>query len=227
MGLLSSFRDGFISTCRKYFLHQDAYASVPERPSMCDKCHSDSGCFHAHGRYTRWVKTLKGAVLTPVRVWRQRWLCLCCGRTMSNGTPDVLPYIPNCTLVILALLWSYLEGEKGIYKSIPQELDEAATPRTLARYLKRAKAVCLETQQAIREVLIETREPRPWDECFHQGLSPPESLIKRYRDSTKAIALWRSLAILLIGSKTLSATPSLLMARARQKAEQRKTRFLV
>ncbi|MCK4603679.1 MAG: hypothetical protein KAU41_03155, partial [Deltaproteobacteria bacterium] len=91
----------------------------------------------------------------------------------------------------------------------------------------RAKAVCLETQQAIREVLIEIREPRPWDECFHQGLSPPESLTKRYRDSTKAITLWRSLAILLIGSKTLSATPSLLMARARQKAEQRKTRFLV
>ena len=123
---------------------------------------------------------------------------------------DVLPYIPNCTLVILALLWSYLEGEKGIYKSIPQELDEAATPRTLARYLKRAKAVCLETQQAIREVLIETREPRPWDKSFHQGLSPPESLTKRYRDSTKAITLWRSLAILLIGSKTLSVTPSLL-----------------
>lgn len=44
MGLLSSFQDGFISTCGKYFLHQGAYASVPERPSMCDKCHSDSGC---------------------------------------------------------------------------------------------------------------------------------------------------------------------------------------
>lgn len=146
---------------------------------------------------------------------------------MSNGAPDVLPNIPNCTLVILTLLWSYLEGGNGIHKSIPQELDEAATPRTLARYLKRAKAICLETQQAIREVLIETREPRPWDESFHQGLSPPESLIKRYRDSTKATTLWRGLTILLIGSKTLSATPSVLMARAKQKAEQRKSRFLI
>jgi hypothetical protein len=146
---------------------------------------------------------------------------------MCNGAPDVLPNIPNCTLVILALLWSYLEGEKGIHKSIPQELDEAATPKTLARYLKRAKVICLETQQAIREVLIETREPRPWDESFHQGLSPPESLIKRYRDSTKATTLWRGLAILLIGSKALSATPSVLMARARHKAEQRKSRFLI
>lgn len=227
MGLLSCFRDGFLFTSGKYFLHKGAYTRVPERPCLCDKCHSDSGCFHAHGRYTRWVKTLKDAVLTPVRVWRQRWLCLCCGRTMSNGTPDVLPYVPNCTLVILALLWSYLEGGKGIHKSIPQELDEAATPGTLARYLKRAKAVCLETQQAIREVLIEIREPRPWDESFHQGLSPPESLSKRYRDSSKVTTLWRSLTILLIGSKTLSATPSLLMARARHKAEQRISRFLI
>jgi hypothetical protein len=167
MGLLSCFRDGFLFTSGTYFLHKGAYTRVPERPCLCDKCDSDSGCFYAHGRYTRWVKTLKDAVLTPVRVWRQRWLCLCCGRTMSNGTPDVLPYVPNCTLVILALLWSYLEGGKGIHNSIPQELYEAASPRTLARYLKRAKAVCLETQQAIREVLIEVRDPRPWDEGFH------------------------------------------------------------
>jgi len=227
MGLLSGFRDGFVFTSGKYFLYQGAYTSVPERPCFCDKCHSDSGCFHAHGRYTRWVKTLKDAVLTPVRVWRQRWLCLCCGRTMSNGTPDVLPYVPNCTLVILALLWAYLEGGKGMHESIPQGLYDAATPRTLARYVKRAKAVCLETQQAIREVLIEIRDPRPWDESFHQGLSPPESLRKRYRDSASATTLWRSLTILALGSKTLLATPSVLMARARQKAEQRKSRFLI
>jgi len=227
MGLLSGFRDGFVFTSGKYFLYQGAYTSVPERPCLCDKCHSDSGCFHAHGRYTRWVKTLKDAVLTPVRVWRQRWLCLCCGRTMSNGTPDVLPYVPNCTLVILALLWAYLEGGKGMHESIPQGLYDAATPRTLARYVKRAKAVCLETQQAIREVLIEIRDPRPWDESFHQGLSPPESLRKRYRDSASATTLWRSLTILALGSKTLLATPSVLMARARQKAEQRKSRFLI
>ena len=227
MDLFSCFQDGFIFTSGKYSVYQGAYGSVPERPCSCDKCQSQSGRFHAHGRYKRWVKTLKNAVLTPVRVWRQRWLCLCCGRTMSNGTPDVLPNIPICTLVIVALFWSYLVGAKGIHQSIPQELDEAATPRTLARYLKRAKAVCLETQQAIREVLIEIREPRPWDESFHQGLSPPESLTKRYRDSPKIPIFWRSLAILLISSKTLSVTPSLLMARARQKAEQRKSRFLM
>ena len=178
MDLFSCFQDGFIFTSGKYSVYQGAYGSVPERPCVCDKCYSHSGRFHAHGRYKRWLKTLKNAVLTPVQVWRQRWLCLCCGRTMSNGTPDVLPNIPICTLVILVLLWTYLTGEKGIHQSIPQELDEAATPRTLARYLKRAKAVCLETQQAIREVLIEMREPRPWDEAFHQGFHPLKVLAR-------------------------------------------------
>lgn len=146
---------------------------------------------------------------------------------MSTGAPDVLAYIPVCTLVIVALLWIYLEGGRGIHNSIPQELDKAAQPRTLARYLKRAKAVSLETQQAIREVLIEIKEPRPWEECFIKGRSPPERLIKRHRDPSQVSVLWRALAMLLVGSETLSVNPCLLMARARTKAELRGSRFLL
>lgn len=146
---------------------------------------------------------------------------------MSTGPPDVLAHIPVCTLVIVALLWSYLDGGRGIHNSIPQELDEAAEPRTLARYLRRAKAVCLETQQAIREVLIETIEPRPWEQRFAQGRSPPERLIKRHRNPSQTGMLWRALAMLLSGSQTLSVNPCLLMARARTKAELRGSRFLL
>ena len=146
---------------------------------------------------------------------------------MSTRPPDVLAHIPICTLVIVVFLWTYLEGGGGIHKSIPQELDNAADPRTLARYLKRAKAVSLETQQAIREVLIETKEPRPWEECFAKGRSPPERLIKRHRDPSQLSILWRALAMLLIGSEALSVNPCLLMARARTKAELRGSRFLL
>jgi hypothetical protein len=99
--------------------------------------------------------------------------------------------------------------------------------RTLARYVKRAKALCLNTQQAIREVFIEQKEPRPWEECFPRGLSPPSSLCKRHREPSSAAKLWRALAMLLQGSKTLSASPCLLMARAREKSEQRHAPFLV
>jgi hypothetical protein len=146
---------------------------------------------------------------------------------MSTGPPDVLPYGPLCTLVVAALLWTYLDGEKGLHTCIPVELNEAACPRTLARYLKRATALSLKTQQAIREVLIEQKEPGPWEECFKSGLSPPESLLKRHREPSQPTILWRALAMLLSGSKTLSANPCLLMARAQQKAEKRRSRFLV
>jgi hypothetical protein len=146
---------------------------------------------------------------------------------MSTGPPDVLPYVPVCTLVIVAFLWSYLNGEKGIYNAILPELEEAGCPRTLARYLKRAKAVCLKTQQAIREVLIEQKEPRPWEECFRRGLSPPPSLMNRHREPSPSAKLWRTLSMLLEGSQALSVSPCLLMARAREKAEQRQAPFLM
>ena len=227
MGLVPGFRDGYVFACVEYFLYRGAYTCVPERPVLCDKCHSSSGSFHAHGRYKRWLITFRNWALTKIRVWKHRWLCLCCGRTMSNGVPDALAYIAVCTLVIVALLWTYLQGESGIHTCIPQKLEGAAVPRTLARYLRRAQAVCLETQQAIREVLIEIKEPRPWDECFAEGLPPPERLIKRHRRPSPVSTLWRALAMLLIGSETLSATPCLLMARARTKAEQRGSRFLL
>ena len=146
---------------------------------------------------------------------------------MSTGPPDVLPHIPFCTLVIVALLWSYLDGGKGIYNALPPELEHSVGDRTLARYLKRAKALSLNTQQAIREVLIEQKEPRPWEECFQSGLSPPASFLKRHRESSPAAKLWRALAMLIQGSQTLALSPCLLMARAREKSEQRQAPFLV
>ena len=227
MGLLSGFQDGLVFASDMLFRHQGAYTCVAQRPVVCDKCDSHDGSFHGHGRYKRWLLTFKHRALTRVRVWKHRWLCLCCGRTMSTGPADVLAHIPVCTLVVVALLWTYLEGDSGIHKCIPQKLDKAAAPRTLARYLKRAKAVCTETQQAIREVLIELKEPRPWDESFAEGLSPPERLVKRHRDPSSVAILWRALAMLLISSETLSANPCILMARARTKSQSRNRRFLL
>jgi len=227
MGLSSGFQDGLIFTSDRFFLRQGAYSYSTQRPSTCDKCLSDSGSFHAHGRYKRWLKTMKNLALTRVQVWKYRWLCLCCGRTMSTGPPDVLPYVPLCTSVVAGLLWTYLDGEKGLHTCIPGELNEEAGPRALSRYVKRATALCLKTQQAIREVLIEQKEPGPWEECFKSGLPPPESLLKRHREPSQPTILWRALSMLLNGSKTLSADPCLLMARAKQKAEKRRSRFLV
>ena len=227
MDLHAGFRDGLIFTSDLFFRHQGAYSCVPKRPMICDKCSSDSGSFHAHGRYKRWLKTMKDWVLTRVLVWKHRWLCLCCGRTMNTGPPDVLPYVPLCTLVMLIVLWSYLDGGRGLRNCIPGQLSNDTTARSVARYLKRAKKACMKTQQSIREVLMEIKEPRPGEECFFSGLSPPRSLLDRHRDPSQVTILWRALAMLLLGSETLSASPCLLMARARKKAEQRRSPFMM
>ena len=134
MDLFSGFRDGWIFTSDMFFFHQGAHNCVPKRPMICDKCYSDSGSFHAHGRYKRRLKTMKKWVLTRVLVWKHRWLCLCCGRTMSTGPPDVLPYLPFCTLVIVILLWSYLEGQKGIRNCIPGEFADDVTARRQGKH---------------------------------------------------------------------------------------------
>ena len=228
MVLHAGFRDGLIFTSDLFFRHQGAYSCVPKRPMICDKCFSDSGSFHAHGRYKRYLKTMKNWVVTRVQVWKHRWLCLCCGRTMNTGPPDALPYVPVCTLFIIILLWSYLDGERGLYHSIPGPLSNDTTARSVARYIKRAKRACVQTQQAIREVFMEIKEPRPWEECFFRGLSPPASLIERHRrDPSQVGILWRALAMLLRGSETLKAFPCHLMARAREKSEQRRYPFLI
>jgi hypothetical protein len=128
---------------------------------------------------------------------------------------------------MVIVLWSYLDGKRGLRNCIPGRLSNDTTARSVARYLKRAKRVCMKTQQAIREVLMEIKEPRPWEECFFSGLSPPQSLLERHRDPSQVTILWRALAMLLRGSETLSASPCLLMARARKKAEQRRSPFMM
>jgi hypothetical protein len=227
MGLLSGFQDGLIFASDLFFFHRGAYSFSPKKPCICDKCLSDSGCFYAHGSYRRWVKTMRDFALASVKVWRHRWLCLCCGRTMSTGPPDVLSHIPFCTLVVVALLWCYLDGGKGVHNTLPPELEHSVGAKTLSRYVKRAKALSLKTQQAIREVLIEQKDPRPWEDCFSSGLSPPASFLKRHQESSPAAKLWRALAMLIQGSQTLAVSPCLLMARAKEKSEQRLAPFLL
>ena len=227
MRFLGNFTDGYVFTSKGVFKHQGAYTVAPRRPQSCDKCGSRRGLFHAHGRFKRCLNTISNRALRRIRVWRQRWLCLDCGHTMSNGTPDVIAHVPNCTLVVGALLWCYLQSGKGLIKAATAELEPAAAPRTLARYLKRAKAVAKITQHALREVLIAIREPRPWDEGFAYGLSPPQRLLRRHRAPDKAASLWRALAMLDKCAKELCVNPCLLMARAKIRTETLQSRFLL
>ena len=227
MGFLQAFGNGLVFVSDQVFKHKGGYACQQERPGLCDKCDSSSGRFHAHGRYQRSLNTLRNWSLVTVRIWIERWLCLCCGRTMINPPPDVIPYVPNCTLVIAALLWVYLSQANGVHNALPHELADAAQPRSLARYLAKAKAVAMFTQQAIREALIQIKEPEPWDEGFVYGLSPPDRHFEKFREPAQPIILWRAIAMVLTACKTLPTAPCLIMARASDIMRKRKKRFLL
>ena len=116
--------NGFVFASARVFKLQGAYTMVPQRPDTCDKC--AGGSLHAHGRYKRSLQTLKNRVLRRVKVWRHRWLCLCCGRTMRPCQPppmlsiiNALPHMPNKTLLLPARSASLI----AVFKTWEQNRD--------------------------------------------------------------------------------------------------------
>jgi len=60
--------------------------------------------------------------LNSVRVWRHRWLCFCCGRTMRTGPPEVYQVISGCLTLDpprgkARLLFEQLAGKNWILQS--------------------------------------------------------------------------------------------------------------
>lgn len=221
-----SFRNGLLFTSRSFFRHKGAYAFVPSPPIVCDKCSIRSGLFRAHGRFKRSLVTLRNSVLISVKIWKYRWLCLNCRCTMSTGPADTLPHIGNCTLVIVVLLWTYLEGDTGLQHSIFPDMTGSAEPRTLARYLKRARHGRADTQRAITTELTKTEESRQRFKRLIRKLTPPDKLGKRFRNPEAMNDLWCTLALLLNSADGLSIDPCLLMERVTTEARKQGLRFL-
>jgi hypothetical protein len=116
----------------------------------------------------------------------------------------------------------------GMHNCLPGELSDEVSARSVARHLKSAKANAVETQQFIREVLIEKIEPRPVEELFSGGLDPPESLLQRQAKEPKKVStLWRALYMVHQGAKALSIDPRTLLAWANQKSRQKNRCFLI
>ena len=197
-------------------------------PDQCPVCGSQAGRYHAHGGFHRWFTTYVGKVIKKIRLRKPRWKCLSCNHTFSLHPPQGIEYKSVCNFVVVLLLWNYLAGGAGLHNCIPGEMAEVRSVRTLARYLKAAKAAAMGTQQFIREVLIEKTEPRPVEDLFPGGLDPPESLLRKQRnDPTRAITLWRGLSMLYHGAKALILDPRTLLAWARKRSRHTNQPFLI
>lgn len=222
---MSVFGSGLVFLGEVYFEFKGGWSFEALRPVVCERCGASR--IHAHGSFSRMLLTLRDGRLEEVVLWKPRWLCTGCGRTISSNPPDIIAYRRPCTLVVLAVLWSYLTAEKGALTCLPEELEVAVSVRHLVRILAAACAASLETQQSIREVVLEIHEPRPMESLFRSGLDPPEPLVRRTGQRPCYIQLWQALVLVLAASSHHRVPVARLLAWARRRAEERTRQFLL
>jgi ribosomal protein S27AE len=221
---LCVFGSGLVFLGQEYFPFKGGWSFAGERPGQCDRCGPSR--FHAHGTFDRMLTTLRNGRPHEVVVWKPRWICTRCGCTLSSAAPDVAPRRSFCDLLIAALLRAYFSSEKGIHDCLPEHLEDAISDRHLARIIAAALERALETQQVIRDVVLEKTEPRPMESFFPDGLDPPENLVRRSRHSQGFRHLWQAMALVLAASRHLSVPVARLLAWARRRAQERQLRFL-
>jgi transposase-like protein len=221
-------RTAVLFPCGGVVRRGDGYACEADPPLICPVCDSSAGKYHAHGSFSRWLKTIAGASFIRIRLFKPRFLCLSCGHTFSLSPPETIPYQRVCVVTMVAFLWCYLAAAGGLHNCLDPELSEHVSVRNLARHVKRAKRHALDTQQAIREVVVETIEPRPMEELFPGGLDPPETLRrKQCCEPEESSILWRALHLVRSASTTLTCDPRALLAWANQRSRLKKRRFLI
>ena len=225
---LSLLRKSGPFTSGSVFRIGEIYVYSGEPPEDCPRCGSEERRYHVHGGFFRWLKTFVDGQIKRIRLRKPRFLCLACQKTFSLNPPEVIPYKRYCSFLIVLCLWSYLVCASGIHHCLPGEFSEDISARTVARHLSLAKALAVETQQAIREVLIRKTEPRPVEDLFPGGLDPPESLRrKQSKEADTAGMLWRALSMLRQGAQALSIDPRTLLAWAQQSSRAKKRSFLL
>lgn len=176
--------------------------------------------WHAHGYFACELLFIEGDRLVRRRVFKRRWLDPASGRTTHSRPPDALPYFRVSTVLVIVLLARFLS------LAVPEvdalELEDVRSERTLQRWRRRADDVALSVQQAVRHALIERCEPRPVEQLFEGGLSPPGDSTAA---STSVTTLQRGLSMALRGARALQIPLAVLLAEARGRWTEPTSRF--
>lgn len=171
-----------------------------------------------HGYYVISPATLVACRVARVRLWKHRWRERATGRTCHSEPPDTIVRGRFSTLVLVLVLWGWLDGEAGLHRHRARlpELEGTASLRTLQRWLRRTAAVGLAIQQAVRRAIIERCEPRPAEHLLLAGRDPPVRILAPgWANPNGVEALWRGLALLFRGAVELEVPLSNLLAEAR------------
>ena len=117
------------------------------------------GRWHKHGTTQKKLRTVVNGQLQTIILAKQRWKNIKTGETRHSRPPDDHRRARFCTLAVAMALWAWLTSEKGVHTHVPAF--EEPSPRTLQRWMRRARAVALETQQALRSAVFQRSEPQP------------------------------------------------------------------
>jgi hypothetical protein len=181
-----------------------------------------SGGWHVHGWCEKTSVVLQGGLPRSVVVHKRRWLLAGTYTTCHSRPPDDLPLVRFCTLIVVLRIWAWVSSAVGFHnrRELLEQVDDTwGSDRTVQRWTARAMGSALNTQQAIRAAILELRrrEPRPEEDWFRGGLSPPSVVTRRWSDPASHQTLWRAIAMLFVGAKELGTHVSSLLAEARRR----------
>jgi hypothetical protein len=184
--------------------------------------------WHAHGSFDKFITVLKEGEPTQIVLRKQRWKLGGTNTTCHSRPPDDPVGVRFCTMIIVLRLWACLIGSLGFHNRTElldglghgQRGARAGSDRTVQRWLARAQRNALPVQQAIRQAVLGMRkvEPRPEEDLFRRGRSPPVAMLARYRNYPESTStLWRALDMLFVAAKQLPSDVALLLAEARRR----------
>jgi len=202
----------------------DVYAWIGERPGPG---------WHVHGwTAVNPVIATGNGVTRRIKLLKRRGLNTepdASPRTIHDRPADDLG-VRFDALIVAAALWCWLDGLRGVH-TFETPFHDGPAPRTILRWHRRARENALDTQHAIRAVLVERCEPRPVEQLFPGGVSPPGCLLRHgWRDLGRTSTLCQGLTMLFRGAEKLAPkvwipTPALL-AEARGKVNDPRTTVL-
>lgn len=179
--------------------------------------------WHGHGYFPKGLEMLEEGKPRSHRVWKHRWRLSGTNRTCHSRPPDDLVMVGFCTLIVFLRIFVCVSSRRGFHhrEEVFEDLLECGTDRTVQRWLSRAMENAVEIQQAIGSAARNRREPRPGEDLFKGGLSPPDCFYRHpWQNPLAAEALWRANVMLLVATKELDVNASLLLAEARRRCQR-------
>jgi hypothetical protein len=172
---------------------------------------------HGHGMFSRMLWVLVGEKLQHVKLWKQRWLDPCTGKTCHSRPPDECRAFHSCLLIVMLRLWAWLDGQQGLAKGteVHQELTMHPPPARVQSWLGRLLPHAYSISKAVADT-IKGSEPRPDEQTIQRGQSPPDGLRRRrWRDPSRVGSIWRAIADLIGGALDRGISAAVLLAEAR------------